>query len=212
MHINDSYFFFIGASFGAFIISFFKSYDKKIGFRLIIAFLSLSLLGALLSKLIFNILSGKSSYDLSGGYVFFGYFLPFFTLWLFSNPGVKSTFLNSIGISLTIAHSIGRVGCYFNNCCEGFLLGMPVQLIEATFLLILYFFMFSRSDRGNLFQVYIISYCTFRFGIEFFRTDIIRGIIFGFSTSQIIAIFLLLTTLLKQLFFEQKILERRAQT
>ena len=46
--------------------------------------------------------------------------------------------------------------------------------------------------RDKIFEVYMVSYAMFRFVIEFFRGDSIRGIWGCFSTSQWIAILIVI--------------------
>ena len=107
------------------------------------------------------------------------------------------TAINAGVCGLTLGHSIGRIGCLFSGCCYGIctdgFLGvtspytnckvLPVQLFEAVFLLLLFFLLsalyFKRSR--YVLPVYLFSYGTFRFIIEFFRGDdrgvsLIRGL------------------------------------
>ena len=108
-------------------------------------------------------------------------------------------------ICICIAHAFGRLGCLMAGCCHGTYLGstpvaggllmegskglgyyIPVQLYEAIFLFILtavlsvlYF------KRSNLvMQVYLIAYAVWRFIIEFFRGDAVRGQFLGIYFSQ----------------------------
>ncbi len=100
-------------------------------------------------------------------------------------------------------HFFGRIGCFFAGCCYGiesdfgFVLDgvrrFPVQLIEAVtnllicgFILLLYL---KNKMKGKLFLVYLAIYAIVRFFDEFLRGDLIRGFIFGLSTSQFISIF-----------------------
>lgn len=101
--------------------------------------------------------------------------------------------------ALVIFHCLGRVGCFLVGCCYGMeahfrLFGMefthiPTQLIEAVFLLVL-FFLLEFKVRKNRFAIYLLAYAAFRFGIEFLRGDV-RGELVGnlpLSPSQQIAI------------------------
>lgn len=121
---------------------------------------------------------------------------------------------DTFGVVLPLGHSIGRIGCFFAGCCYGLpyegplavvfpagSYGMsgvslfPLQLTEAflDLLLFLFLLMLSRSHRpsGFLSGCYLCGYTVFRFVLEFFRGDGLRGILWGFSTSQWLSVFLL---------------------
>lgn len=123
-------------------------------------------------------------------------------------------FMNIIITGVTIAHAFGRIGCFCAGCCYGkptdsifgvtFPVGsiaywqygpnvkvFPTQLFEAIFLFILFgVLVFLKKDQ---FKVYLISYGTFRFFIEFLRGDD-RGGLFGtLSPSQVISIILVIS-------------------
>ena len=110
-----------------------------------------------------------------------------------------------------LAHAGGRVGCFLAGCCYGMeyegacavhlngVSRLPVQLMEAGFLVLLsaglvwLFLRFKR--RGLVTGVYMIAYAVWRFIIEFFRADAVRGFVGALSTSQFISIFILLVGL-----------------
>ncbi len=104
-----------------------------------------------------------------------------------------------VGPSLALAHTFGRVGCFFAGCCfgrpsSGFL-GVtfhseyahnltalpldspihPVQLYEATlnFLNFIFLFILLKRKRfdGQVFSFYVISYSLIRYFTEFYRGD-----------------------------------------
>lgn len=115
---------------------------------------------------------------------------------------------------ITIAHAFGRIGCLMAGCCHGTYLGtsyvvggifmtpygkpdgyyIPTQLYEAVFLFILFAVLsilyFKRSN--IVMQVYLVLYAVFRFIIEFFRGDEIRGQFLGVYFSQWQSIFFIL--------------------
>ena len=113
-------------------------------------------------------------------------------------------------VVIPLFHAFGRVGCFFAGCCYGVrwqygISGrvivadvkeharrLPVQLIEASLLLILFaviLLLFSKNKlRHNLLFVYLYVYAVLRFVLEFFRGDKIRGIFLALSTSQWISI------------------------
>ena len=116
--------------------------------------------------------------------------------------------------ALTLAHAIGRVGCFLGGCCYGVevpaghplsvvyppaSLGAPpgvpllaAPLIESAFLLVLFAALtviYLKSDRDGLCSsVYLLVYPAGRFILEFFRGDLIRGSYGWFTTSQFISI------------------------
>ncbi|MCF7874000.1 MAG: prolipoprotein diacylglyceryl transferase [Candidatus Omnitrophica bacterium] len=115
---------------------------------------------------------------------------------------------------IPLAHSLGRLGCFFYGCCYGLptqsFLGIkfpiespagrlettviPTQLISAGFLFILFLFLFTFRNKinkiGSLSSYYLLIYSSFRFIIEFFRGDP-RGFFLIFSTSQWISLILI---------------------
>ena len=104
-------------------------------------------------------------------------------------------------------HGFARIGCYFGRCCygvvaEGALFShffehrLPVQLMESgfNFLLfaaLLWLFYNRRRTRGRLVRVYLWAYASFRFLIEFFRGDALRGGFGPLSFSQWVSLCLL---------------------
>lgn len=120
-------------------------------------------------------------------------------------------------ILIPFVHAFGRIGCFLGGCCYGkeyhgfgaiqfpyneyipklsAVPRFPTQLIEAImnfacFFVLLYLYKKSKIKEGKLIGCYICYYSIFRFIIEFFRGDILRGSIFGLYTSQIISLLLL---------------------
>lgn len=117
---------------------------------------------------------------------------------------------------IPLGHAIGRIGCVFAGCCHGFsyegLLALyyphavsgvspnqgyfPVQPLEAILnigiSLILLRLEKKCTKALSLLLSYLSMYAVCRFGLEFFRGDIIRGSWLGLSTSQWISIVLFL--------------------
>ncbi len=107
---------------------------------------------------------------------------------------------------LPLGQAIGRIGCYFNGCCYGKIYAgflawpyningeqyyvFPTWFIEALFcftLFIFFFFKCNKEKSGWYVAYYMIMYASFRFILEFYRGDEIRGIWHGVSTSQAIS-------------------------
>ncbi len=110
---------------------------------------------------------------------------------------------------IPLAHMLGRFGCFFAGCCYGRedaqwglvfpALGdnvphLPTQLYEAGFNFVLFGFLWWRRKApradGRLFWMYVGLYAAWRFVIEFFRGDEIRGTVLvpWLHTSQVVAL------------------------
>ncbi|MBU1864363.1 MAG: prolipoprotein diacylglyceryl transferase [Candidatus Omnitrophica bacterium] len=90
---------------------------------------------------------------------------------------------------LALTQGFGRVGCFLNGCCWGkvhhglFSVRFPflptpvhpVQLYEALFCIVLFFYLCRRYKRrqfdGEITMLYLLLYSLGRFSIEFFRGD-----------------------------------------
>lgn len=123
--------------------------------------------------------------------------------------------LDIFAVALPLGHAFGRLGCFSYGCCYGRatdsslgilfpptsaagFLGVkviPTQLIASFFLFLIFFTLFfarkHKKFSGQIFICYIFLYGIFRFSIEFFRADP-RGEIFSLSTSQFMAIILMI--------------------
>lgn len=120
--------------------------------------------------------------------------------------------LNILAVCIPLFHSIARIGCFFGGCCFGReshgplsinyttkIFGdvvtayrIPVQLIEAGFNLLLFMYLLHliRDEdwtNKSILRRYLLLYTIGRFIIEFFRGDLIRGVIHGISFSQVIS-------------------------
>ncbi|WP_260405206.1 prolipoprotein diacylglyceryl transferase [Paenibacillus sp. 598K] len=75
----------------------------------------------------------------------------------------------------------------------------PTQIMESLlgfslFFVLIYIARNFRLPRGGIAGLYLLIYSVGRFGIEFYRGDLIRGQLGGFATSQWIAIGVVLIT------------------
>jgi len=114
-----------------------------------------------------------------------------------------------------ILHAIGRIGCLCAGCCYGIEyhgighivfnsnkystvpIGIelfPTQIVESICNLIIFIIILIiyKRFKGTYKTIafYAISYSIVRFILEFYRGDVVRGIVFEFSTSQWISIVL----------------------
>ncbi|MBD5527130.1 MAG: prolipoprotein diacylglyceryl transferase [Lachnospiraceae bacterium] len=150
---------------------------------------------------------------MSGGFVFFGGLIGIFpALYLCQKKlGIPvSEYLQYCTCCIPIAHGFGRIGCYLVGCCHGIPYDgrfsviyshslyapngvrlFPVQLLEAfgEFIIGLFLLYSCRKQKKvSPIIIYVISYCVLRFFLEYLRGDSIRGSLYGFSTSQLISI------------------------
>lgn len=144
----------------------------------------------------------------TSGFVFYGgLFGAIFGCIIFSRIKKMDTkeILNFVAPGYAMFHAFGRIGCFFAGCCYGKkaswgfalwdepgVLRIPIQLIESIFLfgLTVVLLIIERKDKNNIFKIYMLSYAVFRFVIEFWRSDTVRGIWGTFSTSQWVSVFI----------------------
>lgn len=188
-----------------------KEDDKFIYSIEIIALISIicGLLSATLFQTIFDLLKGNNTNPLSS-MTFFGglaggvlVFILLYFLYIkkkFSNGNFLKILIIAPGC-ITIAHGFGRIGCFLAGCCYGIKtdswLGVkfpnmdykvyPTQLFEALFLFILsavlIYLAFKYQYKYNM-VIYLFSYGTFRFLIEFIRGDERGVFLLNLSPSQ----------------------------
>lgn len=127
----------------------------------------------------------------------------------------KKIYARTLVPYIPLFHFFGRIGCFLGGCCHGLeskfgfvyryslnenINGhclFPIQLVEATCNLILFFVLKKLAkDKNigvNILPIYLFSYSIVRFVDEFFRGDEIRGVYFGLSTSQIISLIIFIS-------------------
>ena len=134
---------------------------------------------------------------------------------ILKNTKQNEHIIDLVAICIPLFHSMARIGCFFAGCCFGkehqglFSISytskiedhiltvqrVPVQLIEACinfmiFLCLLSLYKTRKYHKINMLRSYLLVYSIVRFGLEFLRGDINRGIVLGISFSQLISIFL----------------------
>ena len=129
------------------------------------------------------------------------------------------SFSDCFAVGIPLFHSISRLGCFFAGCCYGIECGFgftthnavvesangvnrfPVQLLECGFnalIFIALLILFRKGImKGQLIYVYLLSYGTIRFFIDFLRGDEYRGFFLFLSTSQWISLILVAFALYK---------------
>jgi phosphatidylglycerol:prolipoprotein diacylglycerol transferase len=134
-------------------------------------------------------------------------------------------------VVIPLFHAFGRVGCFLAGCCYGkesySIISIPyrtvledeigsnripVQLMEATFELLVFIILFciykkmyaNNRLNGILMLAYLSVYSIWRLIIELFRGDEMRGVFLGISFSQIISLMILICCVLIYLKFRRK--------
>ena len=126
-------------------------------------------------------------------------------------------------VCTALFHGFARLGCYcatevkdgyvyWRPCCYGRKMDnafcahfwdgrLPTQLIESAFEFLLFALLLAlllrgaKKSRGRLSVLYLVAYGVFRYLIEFFRDDAVRGAIGPFSFSQLISLLILVGVL-----------------
>ena len=125
-------------------------------------------------------------------------------------------------LCIPLFHTFGRIGCFLSGCCYGIeceyglyfnhstapgcagVCRFPVQLVEAGCNLLLFIVMFilynkKRISGKSTFKLYLVSYATIRFCLEFLRGDEYRGFVGLISTSQFISLIIIFVVILFEL-------------
>lgn len=209
---------------GAFLVFYFynkkKTNIKYILDVLIVACVAIAfgLVGAIVFQLFFDLLNGEVREGLP--MTFYGgltlgviSFLIVYKFYIVKRHPESNIIKNVYVIapaSITIAHGIGRIGCFLAGCCYGketdsifgiLFPGManpvyPTQLFEAIFLLILSAILFLiayKKESTITMSLYLVLYGIFRFLIEFIRGDDRGGTILSLSPAQFISIIAVIT-------------------
>ena len=209
------------------MVTFISAFGIFLGGHLLFALTNLQNIVKLIS-------SGNFSFSalmpyISGMVFYGGLFGAVVAVFLYTakNKDVKrSDVFDIFAVSVPFFHIFGRIGCFLAGCCYGVesdfgittylntsathygVSRFPVALVEAfinllIFILIVSFFKRNKL-KGKLVFLYLIIYAPARFALEFFRGDIIRGFIFGLSTSQFISLLIISFICIYFLFYIKK--------
>lgn len=153
---------------------------------------------------------------LGGGFVFYGglYGAVLAVFLIEKNRKIEKNHLMNYFIpAFPVFHFFGRIGCFLAGCCYGIpssfgvvlaevdtLTRLPVQLFESGYNLIMVIVLLiienrckRQGKRYNMLFCYLAMYAPFRFVIEFFRGDALRGAFGPLSTSQWISLITVIT-------------------
>ena len=162
------------------------------------------------------------------GYVYYGgLFGVLFALWLATKKDSEKQHKIMLLVipAIPLFHFFGRLGCMMAGCCYGIKINthiqigflefgrVPVQLIEAGYELFLFLlFIVLEKFVSSLYSLenYLVLYAAFRFVIEFYRGDKVRGLwLLGLSTAQIISILIIATVIIRKLSRNREKYQRR---
>ena len=124
-------------------------------------------------------------------------------LYMKSRLKIKERRGNIFAPAIALGMALGRLGCFFRGCCFGKptnlpwainfgdgILRHPTQIYESIFMLGMFFYLNWKKKKnpkpGQLFDILIIGYLTFRFFIEFIRAEEI--VFLGLTFFQIICL------------------------
>lgn len=121
--------------------------------------------------------------------------------------------LDVLAVTIPLFHTITRIGCFLAGCCFGkeyegiFSVNytniiqsteitcnrVPIQIIEAIYTFILFIYLICCLKKinwkeQNILLKYLAMYSTGRFLLEYFRGDIVRGVINGISFGQFVSV------------------------
>ena len=160
-------------------------------------------------------LKERLEYVFSDNVFYGGLILSLFVIWFYirKTEADRAPYYDLAGVGIPLFHGFGRLGCFLSGCCYGmpWRYGVayarpmsfaepgvplfPVQLIEAILNFCLFFLLrrlfLKQKARGKLLLLYLLIYPGYRFLLEFFRGDRVRGFVGGLSTSQFISLLLI---------------------
>lgn len=163
---------------------------------------------------------------IKGGFVFFGGLISALLCFILAGHIHHinyKTYLQKFTFLIPFAHAFGRLGCFMAGCCYGIPYNgfghvifpnnslapsgiplFPIQLLEALCLFILSFIIWYLSTHFNYnaIIIYLFGYSMIRFCLEFLRSDIQRGFIGIFSTSQWISLLLIVSIAIYTLYLQ----------
>lgn len=189
-----------------------KKYNLNIlkSILLVAAFIAIAVAGTKLLFILENLrLVKKNGLEWKSGFSLFGSFFTTLTIFpliglLFKLKRNESLDIASVLIAPMIAFF--RINCYLQGCCgskvfynaAGNAYTVPLQLIEVGYVLIITILLIILETKhffkNYLFNIFLITYCIYRFVIEFFRDN--PTFLLGLSIAQIHSIILVLLSII----------------
>lgn len=120
---------------------------------------------------------------------------------------IKEKMGNQLAIPVAVGMAIGRIGCFLTGCCYGVettlpwgvnfgdgILRHPTQIYEIIFDIFLVLYLIKRKNGelqpGQLFKIFLTWYMSFRFLLEFIRTETV--VFLGFTSFQLLCLLTLI--------------------
>lgn len=161
-----------------------QNMPKELKSKNILNLIGLFFVSVLGAKYIFDLSGGSYTFSSGLGFVFYGGLLAaglyLLLLYVTKNKWVRVAAKPMI-IILPLCHAIGRLGCFFAGCCFGLPLEhnfygldhIPIPLIEALFLVFLFYYQLKAKEKPTLYLVaqYFTLYGILRLALEIFRGD-----------------------------------------
>lgn len=151
-----------------------------------------------------GILAGEATHFL-GRVLITVFVLHFCMRFLWKDKKCISQAWNSIAAYFLVQHFFNRLACWLNGCCGGIYLEFcknyfPSQLFEAVAVLITFFVLVRKIQRGDCFyEQSCMSYAVIIFLSEFFIEQTSVEKIWGFTSVQFAAVILFLFSLINWL-------------
>ncbi len=154
------------------------------------------------------------------GYVFFGGVLGAYAGLIVRCKVIRASLhpvLNFFTPAFAFFHGFGRIGCFCAGCCYGievehfgFVVNdvrrFPVQLVESAFEFLMFFALLciekkmeQKKKSPKLSFYYLMTYSFVRFNLEFLRGDAARGFFGPLSTSQWIALIIIISGIVSRI-------------
>lgn len=163
------------------VLSILRGKRYNIGkFKSVIIALLVIIFGCLGAKLLYMIESPDSTFSLRGGMSLYGsvYLIPI--AFVIFAPLLKVKYahcMDFVALYGPLIFAFMRIGCYLNGCCGGIDIDFlpPVQLIECFFDIAIFLFLLyyehkeNGSNIGVHYPMFMVSYATMRFVVEFLR-------------------------------------------
>jgi len=127
-------------------------------------------------------------------------------------PNKDRMYLKSLIISLPLAYSIAKIGCFLAGCCYGipyndifsvtYTNGLnislfPIQLLESLLFFILFIFLKKIKSKKHIVEISIICTCTLKYLTDFLRYEHINKII---TRNQILSLLFILVVIIYSIY------------